>query len=161
MEALVRRRAVALVLALITSASCTANTPGGYPPLAALRAEAAAEIAPQGSVALRTVSAEPFDNITGPEAGFYGHLFGTNLAPDEVAAFYARELSKLRWTNDRPPIRGSTETKTWGWCKPTMFFRLAILDGQRGYDRAGLTVPSDVTLVFDATIVGTKETCPS
>lgn len=160
MEALVRHHAVAVVLAIIGATSCGANTPGGYLPLADLRAEPAAAIAPPGSVELRTVAAEPFNNITGPEAGFYGHLFGTTLAAADVAAFYARELPRVGWTKDRPPIGGSVELKTWGWCKPKMFFRLAILD-TRGYDRAGLTVPSEVTLVFDARVTGAKGPCPS
>ncbi len=161
MEALVRRRAVVLVFAVVIAAACGENTPGGYPSLATLRAEPAAEIAPEGSMDLRTMSAEPFNNITGPEAGFYGHLFGTTLPADQIARFYGDALPRMGWTVDRAPIRGSVETRTWGWCKPKMVFRLAILDGRRGYDRAGVAVPPGVDVVFDATIVGTKGSCPS
>jgi hypothetical protein len=115
-----------------------------------MRSEPAAELVPPGSAVIRTVSAEPFNNITGPQPGHYGHLFGTDRTASEVADFYARELSKLGWRARRPPIRGSGELQIWGWCKSKMLFRLATLDPQD--DRAGLDAAGRFTLVFDARI---------
>lgn len=146
--------------AALAAGACGQNTPGGYLPEATLRQDAASELAPPGATSLATLSAEPFNNITGPQAGFYGHLFGTDLGSDDVSAFYARELVARGWRATRAPIRGSTESQAWGWCKPNMLFRLAILE-RDGYDARGLPGADRSALVFDATIVGTKQPCPS
>ncbi|HEV2250876.1 MAG TPA: hypothetical protein VGT60_10270 [Candidatus Limnocylindria bacterium] len=140
-------------------ASCTAPTAGVDLPVSALRAEAASELAPPGAVVLRTVQAEPFNNITGHEAAFYGHLFGLSSAAADIHAFYDRELTKLGWRVTRRPILGTTETDGWRWCKPMLLFRLGILD-PRGYNRIPLTSAAQYKTVIDARLSGTDEACP-
>ncbi len=34
------------------------------------------------------------------------------------------ELERLGWVPDFRPILSSGESRGWGWCKPSMFFRL-------------------------------------
>lgn len=149
MEDLVRRRTIVLV-SLAALIACTVSTPGGYLSVAAMRSEPAADLAPPGATVIRTLSAEPFNNITGPQPGYYGHLFGTDTTADDVAEFYAAELPGLGWRAGRPPIRGSGEKDIWGWCKQNMLFRLATLDPSD--DRAGIDVAGRFKLVFDARI---------
>lgn len=161
MEALVRHGALtAGLIAAGLLTVCAGNAPGGYLPVSELSREAASELAPPGAVSLATLRAEPLDTITGPQAGYYGHLFGSDLSSDEVAAFYGRELPRLGWKPTRQPIRGSTESMTRGWCKPNMLFRLGVLD-PRGYDPQGLPGSDRFEMVFDARILGTKQPCPS
>ena len=148
-----------LGVVLVLLAGC-APTAGVDLPVSALRAEAASEVAPPGAVVLRTVQAEPFNNITGHEAAFYGHLYGVPAAAADIHAFYDRELLKLGWRATRPPILGTTETDGWRWCKPKLLFRLAILDS-RGYSRIPLTGAEQYQTVIDATLAGTDTGCPS
>lgn len=144
-----RRRAMGLVF-LAALIACTASTPAGYLSVAEMRSEPAADLVPPGATVIRTLSAEPFNNITGPQPGHYGHLFGTNMTATDVAKFYAGELPRLGWRAGRPPIRGSGEGDIWGWCKQNMLFRLATLDPRD--DRAGIDVEGRFRLVVDARI---------
>lgn len=144
-----RRRTLALV-SLAALISCTANTLGGYLSVAAMRTEPAADLVPPGATVISTLSAEPFNNVTGPQPGHYGHLFGTDMTAADVAEFYAGELPKLGWRAGRPPIRGSGERDIWGWCKQNMLFRLATLDPRD--DRVWIDVEGRSRLVFDARI---------
>ena len=148
-----------LGLAIALLAGCT-PTAGVDLPVSALRAEAASELAPPGAVALRTVQAEPFNNITGHEAAFYGHLFGVPAAAADIHTFYDRELAKLGWRVTRDPLLGTIEVDGWGWCKPTLLFRLGILD-PRGYGRIPLTGAEQYQTVIDARLAGTDRACPS
>ena len=158
--ALVQRHAVILVAAIGLLASCTSSTAGVDLPVSALRAEAASELAPPGAVVLRTVQAEPFNNITGHEAAFYGHLFGVPSPPADIHTFYDRELIRLGWRVTRAPGLGTIETDGWGWCKPKLYFTLSILD-PRGYSRIPLTGAEPYQTVIDARLAGTDEGCPS
>src|SRR5216683_5345296 len=86
LEALVQRHAVTLALTIALLAGCT-PTAGVDLPVSALRAEAASELAPPGAVVRRTVQAEPFNNITGHEAAFYGHILGVPASAADSHAF--------------------------------------------------------------------------
>lgn len=160
LEALVQRRAVILVAAIGLLASCASSTAGVDLPVSALRAEAASQLAPPGAVVLRTVQSEPFNNITGHEAAFYGYLFGVPASASDIHAFYDRELIQLGWRVTRAPGLGTIENDGWGWCKPKLYFRLAILD-PRGYSRIPLTGAEQYQTVIDARLAGMDEGCPS
>jgi len=135
----------------------TATNP--YAPLATLRAEAAADLATPGSSLIRTVGAEGFMNITGWQAAFYGHVYGTQQTNDDVFAFYNRELMRLGWKPDLKPILSSGELHGWGWCKPSLFFRLAIFDPQQ-YARVGITDGDRYRTVYDARLQGNDRSLP-
>src|SRR5947209_8443574 len=144
--------------------SCAAMKPGGswgnpYLPLATLQGEAAARLAPSGGVQIREVGGERFMNITGPEAAFYGHVWGSQLTIDQTFSFYSAQLQTLGWVPDFGPTLSSGELRGWGWCKPRMFFRLAIFD-PANYDRRGITDGAAYRVVFDAGINGTVRACP-
>jgi hypothetical protein len=146
--------------------ACTVTTPpqpsntNPYAPLAILRAEAAAELAAPGSTLIRQVGAEGFMNVTGWQAAFYGHVFGAQESNDEVFAFYDRELARLGWKADMKPILSSGELRGWGWCKATLYFRLAIFDPQQ-YARVGITDGEKYRTVYDARLQGTADRCPA
>lgn len=131
-----------------------------YPPLATLQAEPAAGLAPPGAALIRRVSGERFMNITGPEAAFFGHVYGVQLSIEEVFAFHDRELAKLGWTPDINPILSSGELRAWGWCESgRLDFRLAIFDPKQ-YDRVGVTDGTQYQTVYDARIQGSAHECP-
>lgn len=167
LEALVHRPSLGALGAILVAAwlatSCTSAKPGQsdspYPPLAELRAEPAATIAPEGATQIREVGAERFMNITGPQTAFYGHVWGSQLTIDETFSFYSAQLGRLGWTPDFRPILSSGESRGWGWCKPSMFFRLTIFD-PADYDITGVKDGSAYRVVFDARINGTTRTCP-
>ena len=148
-----------LGLAIALLAGC-APTAGVDLPVSALRAEAASELAPPGAVVLRTVQAEPFNNITGHEAAFYGHLFGVPASAADMHAFYDRELAKLGWRVTRAPSRSTIDTAAWGWCKPKLLFSLSIID-PRGYSVIPLTGAEQYQTVIDARLAGVDEGCPT
>lgn len=131
-----------------------------YPSLASLKAEAAADLAMPGATLIRNVGLEGFMNITGWEPAFYGHVCGTQRNSDEVFAFYERELVRLGWKPDSPPILSSGELDGWGWCKSGLFYRLAIFD-PKNYDRAGISDRGRFAVVYDARLQGTRESCPA
>ena len=148
-----------LGLALVLLARC-APTAGVDLPVSALRAEAASELAPPGAVVLRIVQAEPFNNITGHEAGFYGHLLGVPSTASDIHAFYDRELTKLGWRVTRAPGRTTIDTGGWAWCKPKLIFSVSILD-PRAYGVIPLTGAEQYQTVIDARLAGTDDGCPS
>lgn len=98
-------------------------------------------------------------NITGPEPAFYGHVWGVQLTLDEVFAYYSAGLARLGWVPDFGPTLSSGELQGWGWCKPRLFFRLAIFDPAR-YDRVGIQDGTRYRAVIDARINGTDRACP-
>jgi len=143
--------------------SCASAKPGGslnpYLPLAVVRAEPATSVVPPDATLIRQVGAEGFENITGWQGAFFGHVYGTQLSIDEVFAFHDTELTKLGWKPDLKPILSSGELRGWGWCKPRMFFRLAIFDPAE-YDRTVVLDGAAYRVVFDARIDGTLQPCP-
>ena len=159
LEALVQRRAVILVAAIGLFASC-APTAGVDLPVSALRAEAASQLAPPGAVVQRTVQSEQFNNITGHEAAFYGHLFGVPASASDIHAFYDREMAKLGWRITRRPSRTTIDIGGWAWCKPKLLFSLLIID-PRSYSQIPLTGAEQYPTVIDARLAGTDEGCPS
>ncbi len=84
---------VAAVVAAALLAACTQTTSpqpsstNPYAALSALKAEAAADLTMPGSSLIRNVGAEGFMNITGWQAAFYGHVYGTQQAIDDVLAY--------------------------------------------------------------------------
>ncbi|OLD11487.1 MAG: hypothetical protein AUJ06_00370 [Chloroflexi bacterium 13_1_40CM_3_70_6] len=114
---------------------------------------------PPDATLIRQVGAEGFENITGWQGAFFGHVYGTQLSIDEVFAFHDTELTKLGWKPDLKPILSSGELRGWGWCKPRMFFRLAIFDPAE-YDRTVVLDGAAYRVVFDARIDGTLQPCP-
>ena len=98
-------------------------------------------------------------NITGPEPAFFGHVWGVQLTADETFAFYSAQLQRLGWVTDFRPILSSGELRGWGWCKPSLFFRLAIFD-PADYDLTGVPDGASYRTVFDARINGTARACP-
>jgi hypothetical protein len=144
--------------------SCVSANPeesgNPYLPLAVVRAEPAASLVPPGGTLIREVGAETFENITGWQAAFFGHVYGAQSQPEDVFNFYERELRKLAWLPDFGPTLSTGELRGWGWCKPRMFFRLAIFDPAE-YDRTGIRDGAAYRVVFDARISGTvRERCP-
>lgn len=115
-----RRGTVGPLVAVLVLAGCTSSVPGDttedpYVQLNALKAEPAAGLAPQAAVVIREVGGERFMNITGPEAAFYGHVYGVQSTPEEARTFFDRELRKLGWVPDLGPILSSGEEDGWGW----------------------------------------------
>ena len=98
-------------------------------------------------------------NITGPQAAFFGHVYGVQSSVDDVFAFYDRELANLGWKPDARPIPTTTELDGWGWCKPQLYFRLVLYDPQQ-YDRLGVGDGAQYRAVLDARVQGTTQGCP-
>ncbi len=157
-----------MILATIAAVTlaCTSAIPpqrsatNPYAPLATLEAEDAAGLAVPDSTVIRTVGGEGFMNITGWQAAFYGHVYGTQQTIDDIYAFYDRELGRLGWKRDLKPILSSGELRGWGWCKTTLFFRLAIFDPQE-YERLNITGGDRYRTVYDARLQGTTDRCPA
>ena len=154
------------VFAVVSLVACTSRSLPGpsstdpYPPLGVLRAEAAVDLIAPDSTLIRTVGAEGFMNITGWQSAFYGHVYGTHTLNDEVFAYYDRELVSLGWKPDQKPILSSGELHGWGWCKPQLYFRLAIFDREQ-YARVGVPDGDKYWTVYDARLQGTTDPCPS
>ncbi|OLC51908.1 MAG: hypothetical protein AUH85_18165 [Chloroflexi bacterium 13_1_40CM_4_68_4] len=106
------------------------------------------------------MQAEPFNNITGHEAAFYGHLFGVPVVATDIHAFYDGELAKLGWRVTRAPSRSTIDTAGWAWCKPKLLFSPSILD-PRGYSVIPLTGAEQYQTVIDARLAGVDEGCPT
>lgn len=166
MDGLVQRAALALLSVLMAVGCVNAESPpddtrNPYLPLAALKAEEASTLAMPGAERLRPVSGERFMNITGPEPSFVGAVYGIPGTQADTFAFYDRELLRLGWQRARDPIPASGEKVTRGWCKPQMYFRLAIYDPER-YARTGIEGGERFATVFDASIVATGDLpCPN
>jgi len=159
--------------------SCASAKPGGslnpYLPLAVVRAEPATSVVPPDATLIRQVGAEGFENITGWQGAFFGHVYGTQLSIDEVFAFHDTELTKLGWKDivvlEQNQLGGGT---TWhaaglvGQLRATQnLTRLAQYTTQlyEGLERetGQATVVLDgaaYRVVFDARIDGTLQPCP-
>ena len=85
-------------------------------------------------------------------------LWGSQLTIDQTFSFYSAQLQTLGWVPDFGPTLSSGELRGWGWCKPRMFFRLAIFD-PANYDRRASRTEQP-TAWFDAGINGTVRACP-
>lgn len=131
-----------------------------YPTLATLKAEAAGSVVTPDATLIRDVSGERFANITGWQSAFYGHVYGTQQHVDEVFAYFQGELLRLGWVRTREPILSTGESDGWGWCKPRLFFRLAIFD-PRDYADVGIPDGGTYHTVYDARLQGTTRECPS
>lgn len=155
-----------LVLLLVGASCINAKSPpddphNPYLPLAALKAEEASRLQLPDAEVLRRVGGERFNNVTGPESAFTGAVYGTQATQAQVFAFYERELTRLGWLADGRSSMGSGELPGGRrWCKPRMLFRLVIYDPRR-YERTGITDGARFHTVFDASLQGTVQTCPS
>lgn len=154
-----------LVLLLVGASCINAKSPpddphNPYLPLAALKAEEASRLRLPGAEVLRRVGGERFNNITGPQGSFTGAVYGTQATQAEVFAFYERELTRLGWVADYKPGVGTGELPNGrGWCKPRMYYRLAIYDPRR-YERTGITDGARFGTVFDARLQAIERGCP-
>lgn len=163
MAPVVHRAAVTLALVAALSACTTSptspNDPNPYVPQATLKAEEASRLRLPGAEFIREVGGERFMNITGPEPAFVGAVWGTQVDEAAVQAFYDRELLRLDWRRDSAPPLSSGEIRVWGWCKPTMFYRLAIFDPSR-YERVGVAGAERFKTVIDARVMSNNLECP-
>jgi len=67
--------------------------------------------------------------VEGSANAFDAYSFGTHASPEEVLAFYERELVRLGWTQDDGAVsKSTTDLRVDGWCKPRVAFRLAVVD---------------------------------
>ncbi len=99
-------------------------------------------------------------NITGWQAAFYGHVFGTQQSRDEVFSYYQRELIRLGWKTTHNPILSTVEVDGWAWCKPQLFYRLTIIDPTQ-YERVGIPDAARFRTVYDARLQGVTGACPA
>lgn len=171
MAGLVQRQALTmarfcLAVVFVVGASCiNAKSPpddphNPYLPLAVLEAEEASRLRLPDAEVLRRVGGERFNNITGPQGSFTGAVYGTQATQAEVFAFYQRELTRRGWVADGTSTLSSGELPGGrGWCKPRMYFRLAIFDPQR-YERTGITDGARFRTVFDARLQASELGCP-
>ncbi len=72
--------------------------------------------------------------VDGPVNAWAGYILGVQLSPDEVFAFYERELGTLWWQRDLLRLTQLTaETDARVWCKGLMGFRIGIEDQRRAF----------------------------
>jgi hypothetical protein len=152
----VHRRAVAAIAFALFITSC------GDAPItqSVLKAEPAARIVMPGSTLLGEVGGERVLTPTGPSPAFYGRIATTDESPEEVRAFFEREILSLGWVADAPPALGVAERAGWGWCKSRARFRLTIVDPVR-LARTGIEFGRDLrATMYDATLIASERACP-
>lgn len=120
-------------------------------PAAGLRMPAADELAHVGD--------ERRTTIDGPQRPFEGRIFGTMATAEEVFAFYDRELTSVGWQRRLALGLSTVELDLRSWCKPKVWFRLAIKDKERAF-QPGFYRGRDYTTVYEATLIGTDPTSP-
>jgi hypothetical protein len=141
------------------------NTPGvvnPYPDRQTLLADPAAQIRMPEADELQRVGAERRTTPEGHAAAFDGAIFGTQAAPEEVHRFYDSALRHEGWQPDTYQVYPtSTDLKVWGWCKPELLFRVAIVDPETF--SPDLRRGRSYTSLFHATINGRAADvpCPS
>lgn len=126
-----------------------------------LERDVASNLRMSGADELAHVGDERRTTIEGAQRPFEGRIFGTMATAEEVFAFYGRELMALGWQRQQAVGRSTVELDLRSWCKPKIWFRLAIVDRARAFQPAFYR-GRDYTTVFDATLIGTdpKSACP-
>jgi len=102
---------------------------------------------PDGSSALSHNEAPREDTVDGPVPAIVGDVFGVQMNPDQVYAWYTTELEREGWTrdlNNTSNIRTSIEESARAWTKDSVVARIAI---RRKGDPQGL--PTSVTNRFE------------
>jgi hypothetical protein len=151
---------VVVSLVLIFAASACAASPLER---SDLEADPASRIRMPGADVLTHVADERHTSIEGPQPPFEGFIFGTMSSRDAVYAFYEAELARLGWKREPRVLgRSTVELDLREYCKPKVFFRLAIKDKARAF-RPEFYGGRDYVTVFDARLVGVDPTgkCPS
>lgn len=123
-------------------------------PAAALRFPEAEELA--------HVANEARSTIEGPFAAFDGRIYGSQATQEDIFAFYERELANLGWQRDEFAVfTSSGELDSWGWCKPSMIFRLAIK--KPGNFREEFYRGKEFVTVFEGVLIGreAEKACPT
>ncbi len=88
----------------------------------------------QGAVELLHFGGDNQMTIDGPIDAWDGYIFGVQASPEEVFAFYARELARLAWQGDALRLTQlTTETDARAWCSSSANFTVGIKDQARAF----------------------------
>lgn len=137
--------------------------PNPYAPLATLRADPAAALAPPGAEQLGGGEEERRAyRWRAPDPASVTRLFGVQASQEEVFAYYDRELRALGFAFvPNGAIPGSTETVVWSWCKPGQLYRVAVKDQRKAFAPEFLQGRTFQT-VIDARLSGREQApCPT
>jgi hypothetical protein len=115
-------RIAAAVLLALACASCIFDD---YGPIGPLRQMPEATLYYPGAKVVDEVSQPRISGPDGPQGASYGHNLAVNATPDEVVAFYDRELKTRGWTRTTS-IGLGRDVADAVWRKPGHSFVLGI-----------------------------------
>ncbi len=118
-------RIAAVVLLGLVSTGCLDD----YGPIGPLKQMAEATLYYPGAKVVDEVSQPRISGPDGQQGASYGHNLAVNATPDEVVAFYDRELKARGWTKGNASVIGSDLADA-VWSKPGYSFSLGIASAE-------------------------------
>ena len=125
---LVAARAARIAAAVLLCLFCAACVFDDYGPIEALRKMPEASLYYPGSKVVDEVSNPRTSGPDGQHGASYGHNVAVNGSPDDVVAFYDRELTARGWT--RGTGIGASGLADASWRKPGFSFVVVIFAAQ-------------------------------
>ena len=113
-------RIAAVVLLALVCAGCFND----YGPIGPLKQMPEATLYYPGAKVVDETSSPRNSGPDGQHGASYGHNLAVNATPDEILAFYDRELKARGWTRGNPI--GGTDLADASWRKPGFSFSLVI-----------------------------------
>ncbi len=122
-------------------------------PAAKLVMPGAQELAHGGNDRQRTLDG------TNPAIDF--RISGVKASDSDVHDFYDAALLTSGWMQTKYVVRGTNESRVWGWCTARILFRLSVLDPREAETR-GYLARGDFRTIFDASLIALEasDRCP-